>query len=73
VKVTIEKNVPLPRERAANGYWNEVASAMKVGDSVLMPSCGASRPAALYIALRRLGASVAQRKEKDGVRVWRTE
>jgi hypothetical protein len=72
VKVTIEKNVPLPRERAPKGYWDEVASAMKVGDSVLMPSCP-NRQTALGCALRRLGAGVATRKEKDGVRVWRTE
>jgi hypothetical protein len=67
VKVTIDKGVPLPVERKAKGYWIELAAAMEVGDSVLVPDA-----TALAGALRRRGAGVAQRQEGTGVRVWRT-
>jgi hypothetical protein len=73
VKVTIDKNRPIPSQRAPRGYWNEVAAAMEIGDSVLIPTGSKNWQTALASSLRRLGAGVAQRQENGGIRVWRTK
>jgi len=73
VKVTIEKNVPLPATRYGKGYWRKVALVMEVGDSVLMPRRGAGNQTPLANALRRIGAGHTTRQEDGGIRVWRTE
>ncbi len=71
MKFTIEKNVPVPSPRVTRGYWVKIAAAMELGDSVLV-SKTKNHQTALAYALRRRGASVAQRQEGTGVRVWRT-
>jgi hypothetical protein len=73
VKVTIEKNVPVPANRTRRGYWAEVAAAMQVGDSVLMSKRGVGNQTPLGNALRRIGAGHTTRQEEGGIRVWRTE
>ena len=73
MKVTIEKNVPVPANRTRRGYWAEVAAAMQVGDSVLMPKRGVGNQTPLGNALRRIGAGHTTRQEEGGIRVWRTE
>jgi len=73
MKVTIDKNRPIPSERAPRGYWNEVAAGMEVGDSVLLPTKSKNWQTALASSLRRLGAGVVQRQENGGIRVWRTK
>jgi hypothetical protein len=73
VKVIIDKNVPLPANRYGKGYWSKIASAMEVGDSVLMPRRGAGNQTPLGNALRRIGAGHTTRQEDGGIRVWRTE
>jgi hypothetical protein len=73
VKSVIEKNVPLPFPRIERGYWVKIAAAMEVGDSVFVPNQTSSHQTTLGACLRKLGARVAQRKEGDGIRVWRTK
>ncbi len=73
MKVTIEKNVPVPAKRHSWGRWTKIAAAMEVGDSVLVPHPCLHRNAGLAVALRRMGFGAKQRQEEGGIRVWRTK
>lgn len=70
--VKIEKDVPIPKPKAAFGVWPEILKQMNIGDSFAVdddPNSTNVRRAA-----KGMGMKVAVRKlEKGGWRVWRVE
>jgi len=80
----IDTNVPIPERFLPTTQWGDLAIAMKIGDSVLVPN--KAQATAVAHALRRIylnpvesgdhlaaaEAPVAtQRKVEGGIRVWR--
>lgn len=61
----IDKNIPIPRRSS----WAEIAEKMEEGDSVFLPT--QSKASTLATAIRKLGFTAQQKKEGEGVRVWR--
>jgi hypothetical protein len=65
----IDKDIPVPRKYHRTDIWNEVASNMDVGDSVLVEDIG--KRASLSNALKRSGYEITTRSEDKQFRVWR--
>jgi len=65
----IDKNIPVPRKYYRTDIWNEVASNMDVGDSVLVEDIG--KRSSLSNALKRSGYKITTRSEGKQFRVWR--
>ena len=69
--LSVEKKIPLPSDKKRNSYPYKV---MEVGDSFYVPEgilqivCNAN-----YRAKKQLGRKFIARKDKEGIRVWRTE
>jgi hypothetical protein len=67
--LTIEKNIPIPFAQAGRPsktvWWG-----MEVGDSVFVKGMKSSGGTYSYVK-RKTGWKFAQRKEGDGIRVWR--
>lgn len=63
----IEKNVPI--ESLPRGKWSVMASDMEVGDSVLVKD--QAEAARLCQAIRAKDFTASQRKQENGVRVWK--
>lgn len=80
MNLKIEKNVPIPGTRAKHRTWRDLASEMKVGDSVLVTGKdeheAMSKKQALANAMRTLGQKTMQRQitrgDRTKYRVWRT-
>jgi len=67
MKLTIEKNVPIPAPRSAG--FSGVLRQMQIGDSVLL---GKVKPGSIVSLAQQAGVKVTQRKQDDGaIRVWR--
>jgi hypothetical protein len=69
--LAIEKNRELPKIRVRNSYpykVMEVGDSFFVEDTSLQVICNSN-----YRMGKQLGVKFIARKEKDGVRVWRTE
>ena len=67
----VEKNRELPKIRVRNSYpykVMEVSDSFFVEDTSLQVICNSN-----YRMGKQLGVKFIARKEKDGVRVWRTE
>jgi len=69
--IEVEKNIPIPPEKKRNVYPYKV---MECGESFFIPQgkiqivCNAN-----YRTGKQLSKKFIARKEKEGVRVWRTE
>jgi len=65
--IEVEKNIPIPREKYPY-------KSMECGESFFIPQgkiqivCNAN-----YLAGKQLNKKFIARKDKEGVRVWRTE
>ena len=67
----VEKNRELPKIRVRNSYpykVMEISDSFFVEDTSLQVICNSN-----YRMGKQLGVKFIARKEKDGVRVWRTE
>lgn len=71
-ELKIEKGVPIPSGRGRRPGPKSVAlTALKVGDSVILPGAHATNQS---LAMRYLGrGNYATLKEASGTRVWRTK
>ena len=73
----IEKNIPIPERLHSGGLpkgsgFKGLLKDLEVGDSVFRKGWTSARAAAaLYVARKCHGYSYVQRKEGDGVRIWR--
>ena len=67
--LTIEKNIPIPAKRSAEGK-NSIIWKMEIGDSVFVEGKTKAYGCFGYIA-KKNGWKFATRVEGDGVRVWR--
>jgi len=65
----IEKNIPIPKR--IFGKWDDLASKMEVGDSVLFEKT--NEASAFYLAAKRLGKKTTQRKINGKIRCWLIE
>jgi hypothetical protein len=71
MSIEVEKNIPIPPEKKRNVYPYKI---MECGESFFIPQgkiqivCNAN-----YRTGKQLGKKFIARKEKEGVRVWRTE
>ena len=69
--IEVEKNIPIPPEKKRNVYPYKV---MECGESFFIPPgkiqivCNAN-----YRTGKQLNKKFIARKDKEGVRVWRTE
>ena len=69
--IEVEKNIPIPPEKKRNVYPYKV---MEIGESFFIPTgkiqivCNAN-----YRTGKQLNKKFIARKDKEGVRVWRTE
>jgi len=69
--IEVEKNIPIPPEKKRNVYPYK---AMEIGESFFIPTgkiqivCNAN-----YRTGKQLNKKFIARKDKEGVRVWRTE
>ena len=69
--IEVEKNIPIPPEKKRNVYPYKV---MECGESFFIPQgkiqivCNAN-----YRTGKQLNKKFIARKDKEGVRVWRTE
>ena len=69
--IEVEKNIPIPPEKKLNVYPYKV---MECGESFFIPQgkiqivCNAN-----YRTGKQLNKKFIARKDKEGVRVWRTE
>ena len=69
--IEVEKNIPIPPEKKRNVYPYK---SMEVGESFFIPTgkiqivCNAN-----YRTGKQLNKKFIARKDKEGVRVWRTE
>ena len=63
----IEKNVP--KESAPRGKWSVMASEMNINDSVQVKDY--SEAQRLCQAIRAKGFKASQRKNSEGIRVWK--
>lgn len=71
----IDSGVPMPEKKRKQGKWQEIASQMKVGDSVFFEDTRATdnQPRSLRTAAVSLGMRVKFFAIDGGVRVWRIE
>ena len=71
----IDSGVPMPEKKGKRGKWQEVASQMKVGDSVFFEDTRSTdnKPRSLRTAAMSLGMKVKFFAIDGGVRVWRIE
>ena len=71
----IYSGVPMPEIKRKQGKWQEIASQMKVGDSVFFENTRStdSKPRSLRTAAVSLGMKVKFFAIDGGVRVWRVE
>lgn len=71
----IDSGVPMPEKKGKRGKWQEIASQMKVGDSVFFEDTRStdSKPRSLRTAAMSLGMRVKFFAIDGGVRVWRIE
>lgn len=73
----IDKNVPLPTNRADSGKWSSIAESMEVGDSYLdangvSSSASGSKSLSAFIQYgKKHGMTFTARKVDGGVRIWR--
>lgn len=68
----IETNFPMPNIRRNRGtVWKQLASEMKVGNSVLLKDKKEAH--CLYSAFYEKGMRSSMRVVKGGVRVWRVK
>jgi hypothetical protein len=71
MNIVVEKNIPIPPEKKRNVYPYKI---MECGESFFIPQgkiqivCNAN-----YRTGKQLSKKFIARKEKEGVRVWRTE
>ena len=69
--IEVEKNIPIPPEKKRNVYPYK---SMEIGESFFIPTgkiqivCNAN-----YRTGKQLNKKFIARKDKEGVRVWRTE
>jgi len=69
--IEVEKNIPIPPEKKRNVYPYKI---MECGESFFIPQgkiqivCNAN-----YRTGKQLSKKFIARKDKEGVRVWRTE
>ena len=69
--IEVEKNIPIPPEKKRNVYPYKV---MEIGESFFIPTgkiqivCNAN-----YRTGKQLNKKFIARKDKEGVRVWRTD
>jgi len=63
----IEKDVP--KESAPRGRWSVMASKMEIGNSVQVKDY--SEAQRLCQAIRAKGFKASQRKNSEGIRVWK--
>jgi len=64
----IEKNIPMPEDRHK---WVELASEMKVGDSVLVKNPTEALALRLAIQRRKHGKAITAKQACGNIRVWR--
>jgi len=73
--VPVQKDVPIPQARSANGYdYRAIVESLKVGDSFLLEglnSSGASSRLARHAKRSRI--RLTMRADPKGVRVWRVK
>jgi len=71
----IDSGVSMPEKQRKQGKWQEVASQMKVGDSVFFEDTMSTdnEPRSLRTAAVSLGMKVKFFAIDGGVRVWRIE
>ena len=71
----IHSGVPMPERKRKQGKWQEIASQMKVGDSVFFEGARSTdnKPRSLRTAAMSLGMKVKFFAIDGGVRVWRIE
>lgn len=71
----IDSGVTMPEKQRKQGKWQEVASQMKVGDSVFFEDTRSTdnQPRSLRTAAVSLGMKVKFFAIDGGVRVWRIE
>lgn len=67
----IEKNVPMP-PKMKESKWAKLIIDMELGDSIYFESVDMKKQiGALRIAGKKRGMKFAQRKQSEGIRVWR--
>jgi len=71
LRVQIQPGVPIPPHYSTGskrGYWREIFSKMKVGDSFFVPR----RHFSMHNHYAKvLGHKYTARRQSDGMRVWR--
>lgn len=73
----IEKNVPIPSNRADSGKWSSIAANMEIGDSYLdtngvSSSASGSKVLSAFVQYgKKNGMTFTARKVEGGIRIWR--
>ena len=70
-ELTIEKGVPIPHVQRRRSFLCDIAAAMEVSDSVIVPSLAMANT--LIQALKYRKKKGSMRKQGDKIRVWRIE
>lgn len=70
LKIKIEKNVPVPSGKKTS-LWRNLLMDMQVGDSFLLGPDYKKRNPAGHIMKVIPGWKFCQRREGEGIRVWR--
>ena len=65
------KQIPIPARTHPNAKWSIIMKSLNIDESFLVKT--ASEAVCVRVAAKRLGMNVAQRKEGNKIRVWRTE
>lgn len=75
MNLQIDSGVPMPEKQGKRGKWQDVASQMKVGDSVFFSDTRSTdnEPRSLRTAAVSLGMKLKFFAIDGGVRVWRIE
>lgn len=75
MNLQIDSGVAMPEKQRKRGKWQDVASQMKVGDSVFFEDARSTdnKPRSLRTAAVSLGMRVKFFAIDGGVRVWRIE
>jgi hypothetical protein len=69
-EVRIDKGIPMPKKSSGGrGKWLKAIQQMRVGDSIYVSNI--KDCVALRRAMYREGMKMKQRREGNGIRVWR--